>query len=140
MPLITEVGVGLRDIVLDGDPASPPLMGHSPEFSAIVRCGQTAEWTKMPLGMEVGLGPGDFVLDRDPAAPEKRTHPRPPNFGPRLLWPNGWMDEDATWYGSRSRHRPHCIRRGPSCPRKGHSSPPLFAHVYCGHGRHLSYC
>jgi len=21
----------------------------------------------------------------------------PPIFGPRLLWPNGWMDQDATW-------------------------------------------
>jgi len=31
------------------------------------------------------------------------------------------MDEDATWYGSRPRPRPHCIRRGPSSPRKGHS-------------------
>jgi len=41
----------------------------SPNFSAHVRCGQTAGWTKMLLGMEVGLGPGDFVLDGDPAAP-----------------------------------------------------------------------
>jgi len=40
----------------------------------------------------------------------------------------GWMrmDEDATWYGSRPRPRPHCVRRGPSSLRKGHSSPPLF--------------
>jgi len=50
-----------------------------------------------------------------------------------LLWPNGWMDEDATWYGSRPRPRPHCIRRGPSSPQQPR---PLFsAHVYCGHGR-----
>jgi len=60
MPLNTEVGLGLRDIVLDGDPALPPL---NPQFSANVGCGQTAVWTKMPLGMEVGLGPGDVVLD-----------------------------------------------------------------------------
>ena len=26
----TEVGFGLRDIVLDGDPAPPPIKGHSP--------------------------------------------------------------------------------------------------------------
>ena len=51
---------------------------------------------------------------------------RPPVFGSCVLWPNGWMDEDATWYGSRPRPRPHCIRRGSSCPRKGHSSFPLF--------------
>jgi len=29
MPIGTEIGLGLRDIVLDGDPA-PPLKGHSP--------------------------------------------------------------------------------------------------------------
>ena len=33
------------------------------------------------------------------------------------------MDEDATWYGSRPRRRPH-FRRVPSAPRKGHSTPP----------------
>jgi len=30
MPLGTEVGLSLGDIVLDGDPASPALKGHSP--------------------------------------------------------------------------------------------------------------
>jgi len=66
----------------------------------------------------------------------KGTQP-PPIFGQCPLWPNGWMDEDATWYGSRPWPRPHCIRRVPSCTRKMHSSPPpLFSdHVYCGHGR-----
>jgi len=45
------------------------------------------------------------------------------------------MDKDATWYGSRPRPKPHCIRRGPSSPRKGHSSPLFSDHVCCGHGR-----
>jgi len=74
MPLGSEVGLGPGDIVLDGDPAPSPLKGHSCPFSAHVRCGETAEWTKMPLCMEVGLGPGDFVLDGDPASP-KRAQP-----------------------------------------------------------------
>jgi len=43
--------------------------------------------------MEVDLGPGDFVFDGDPAAARKKAHPI---FGPCLLWPNGWMDQDAT--------------------------------------------
>ena len=30
MPLGMEVSLGLRDIVLDGDPAPPALKGHSP--------------------------------------------------------------------------------------------------------------
>ena len=52
----------------------------------------------MPLGMEVDLGLGDFVFDGDPAPPEKKHSPTQ-FFGPCLLWPNGWMDQDATWYG-----------------------------------------
>ena len=31
-------------------------------------------------------------------------------FGPCLLWPNGWMDQHATWYGGRSQRRRHCVR------------------------------
>ena len=78
MPLGMQVGLGPGDFVLDGDPAPPPIKGHNPlQYSAIVRCGQTAGWTKMPLGTEVGLGPGDFVVDGDPAA-------RHPIFGPCL--------------------------------------------------------
>jgi len=46
------------------------------------------------------------------------------------------MDEDATWYERRPQPRPHYVRRGPSSPlRKGHSTFPPLAHVYCDHGR-----
>jgi len=68
--------------------------------------------------------------------PQKKGTPAPTHFDLCLLWPNGWMDEDATWCGSRPWHRPHCIRPGPGCSPKGDSTPlPLCAHVYCGHGR-----
>ena len=51
----------------------------------------------MKLGMEVGLGPGDTVLDGDPAPlPPTGGAQQPPLFGPCLLRPNGWMDQDAT--------------------------------------------
>ena len=52
------------------DAAPLPKRGTVPQFSAHVRCGQIAAWTKMPLGMEVGLGPGHIVLHRDPAHPK----------------------------------------------------------------------
>jgi len=26
------------------------------------------------------------------------------------LWPNGWMDQDETCHGDRSRPQPHCVR------------------------------
>ena len=67
----------------------------------------------MPLGMEVGLGPGDFVLDGDPAPSRKRGR-SPQIFGPCLLWPNGWMDQDGTWHGGRPQPRGLCVRLGPS--------------------------
>ena len=55
MPLGVEVGLGLGDFVLDGDPASPPQKrgGAHPQFSAHAYCGQRAAWIKMPLGTDV---------------------------------------------------------------------------------------
>ena len=64
----------------------------------------------MPLGMEVGLGPGHIVLDGDPAAP-KKGHSTP-LFGPCLSWPNSWMHQDATWYGSRRQLMGLCVGWG----------------------------
>ena len=78
-------------------PSSPPK-GHSLQFSAYVRCGQTAGWIKIPLRMEVSLGPGDIVLDGDPI-PQKRA--QTPIFGPCLVSPNGCMYLDTTWYRGR---------------------------------------
>jgi len=105
MALGTEVGLGPDDIVLDGDPAPSPKRGRSPQFSAHVYRGQTAGWIKMPLGTEVGLGPDDIVLDGNPAPSPKTGKQPPPMFGPFLLWPNGWMHQDATWYGGRPQPR-----------------------------------
>jgi len=57
------------------------------------------------------------------------------------LCPNVWMDEDATWYGSRPRPRSHSIRRSPVSPRKGHSSRPPFRPMsIVATVAHLSYC
>jgi len=71
--------------------------------------------------------PGDFVLDGDLA---RRSLPkegrRPQIFGPCLLGPNGWMDQDGTWHGGRPQPRRLCVRP---------SRPPKFSfHVY------YSYC
>jgi len=87
----------------------------------------------MPLGMELGLSPGNFVLDEDPALYLRRGGAHP-IFGTRLLWPNGCMDQDATWYGSSPRPTRHCVRCGPSYPQKKGTPTltQLLAHVYCG--------
>jgi len=52
------------------------------------------------------LAMNDTVLDGDPGPlPQRDTAP---NFGPYLLWPNGSMDQDATWYGGRLRPKRQC--------------------------------
>jgi len=99
MPLGTEVGLTPAQTMLDGDPA-PPIRGTAHQFSAYVYFGETAGCIGMPLGTEVGLSLGNIVLDRDPAPPPLNGHSAP-IFGPCPLWPNGWMDCDATLYGGR---------------------------------------
>jgi len=48
-----------------------------------------------------------------------------------LLWPNGWMDQDSTWYGCRPRQQ--CVRWRPRSPWKVAEQPLCFsAHVYHG--------
>jgi len=75
---------------------------------------------------------GDFVLDEDPAPSQKGRSPK--NFGPNLLWPNGWMYQDGTSHGGRPQPRRLCVRWGPSpLPKKRAKPPPQFsAYFYCG--------
>jgi len=114
--------------VLDGDQAPPPLKGHSPQFSAHVRFGQTAGWTKMPLGMEVGLGSGDCVR-WGPSFSTPKAHPHP-IFGPCLLWPKCWMDQDAPWYRDRPWPRRRCVRWVPSSLPRKRAQPQFSAHFH----------
>ena len=109
MKLGMEVGISPGHIVLFGDPAPPPKKGAQlPQFFAHVYYGQTTVCIRIPFGTDVGLSLGTT----------------PPIFGPCLLWPNGWMDQDASWYGSRTRPR-HIVLDGDPAPpaRKGHSTP-----------------
>jgi len=55
----------------------------------------------------------------------KKGH-SPPLFGPCLLWPNGWMDQDATWYKGRPQAGQHCVRCGPSSTPQEAQHAPLF--------------
>ena len=97
----------------------------------LVYSGQMVGWIKMKLGIEVGLSPSHILLDGDP--PPKRGTASP-IFCPCLLWSNGSMHQDATWYGGRPRPRRHCVRWGlSSLPKKGAEPPPQFSvHFYCG--------
>ena len=76
----------------------------------------------MPLSTEVGLGPGDIVLDGD----QKRGHSTL-HFCPFLLWPNGWMVQDAVWYRTVvDLGQCHTVLDGDSFPQKGGTAAPTF--------------
>jgi len=97
---------------------------------------------KMKLGMEVDLSPGHIVLDEDPTP--QGVQP-PQFFGPCLLWPNGWMDQDAIRYAASEvgLGPDHIVLDGAQLPLEtGTAAPALFsAHVCCGQTvAHLSYC
>ena len=67
----------------------------------------------------MGLGPGHIVLDGHPPS-------QPPNFQPMCIVANGWMDQDATWYGDRPWPKQHCVAWGPSSPPSKRVQPPIF--------------
>jgi len=71
------------------------------------------------------------LLDGDPALLPKKGRSSP-IFGPRLLWPNGCMDQDATWYAGRPRFTRRCVRWGPSCPSPKGAQPAIFGQCRCG--------
>jgi len=86
-----------------------------------------AGWIKMALAMEVGLGLVHIVLDGDRAPHPKKGGRAPlPIFGPSLLWPNGWMQQGATWHGGRPQPRRLCkMGTQPPTP-KGAEPHPIF--------------
>ena len=85
MPLGTEVGVGLRDIVFDVDPATPrkKVTPTPTKLLAHVYYGRMAGWMKTLLGTEVNFGPGHIVLDGIPAPAKGAQHP--PSFRPMSI-------------------------------------------------------
>ena len=113
----------------------PSPKGVQPPFSANVRCGQTAGWTKMPLVTEVALGPGDCVR-WGPSYLQKKGHTHPTHFLAHVYCGQtaGWM---KTPLGTEVDLGPgHIVLDGSelSASAKG-AQQPFSAHVYCGHGR-----
>jgi len=95
------VGLGLGQIVLDGNPAPLPKKG-----------------------VEVGFGPGDIVLDWDAAPPPQKKIgiSLAPNFQPMSVVAKRCTYQHTTWCGGKPQFRRHCVRWGPISPfLKGHS-------------------
>jgi len=96
MALGMEVGLGLRNIAFDVDPATP-RKGHTHPYPILanVCCGQVAGWMKTLLGTAVDLGPGHTVLNGVPAPAKRAQQPPPPLFGQCLLWPRSPISATA---------------------------------------------
>ena len=134
MPLGMEVRLSTEDFGFDGDSAPSPKSGRSPlpSFRLISIVAKRLDGSRWHLA----CGPGHIVLDGKPAPLfQKGGRAPPPIFGPFLLSPNGWMNQDGTWHGGEPWSKPHCARQGPSSPtQKGGQSLLLqfLAHFYCG--------
>ena len=80
------------------------------------------------------------MFDGDPATPRKRAHPPPPNFWPTSVVAKRLMDEDATWYGSRTRPI-HIVLDGvPALRKRGTAAPCFRSMSIVATVAHLSYC
>ena len=74
------------------------------------------------------------MLDGDPVPfPQNGAESPSLIFGPLLLWPNGCMHQNATWYRGRPRPKRLCVRWGSCSPsHKGAQTPQFSAHICCG--------
>jgi len=89
-------------------PSSLPKKGRSPQFSAMSVASKWLHGSRCHLVRRWALVQ---ATDEDPALlPKKGSGAPSPIFGPCLLWPNGWMNQDGTWHGGGPWSRPHCTR------------------------------
>ena len=136
-----EVGLSPGHTVLYG-PSSHQRGTAAPNFRLMSIVAKRLDESRhhFVVGMEVGLGPGHIVLDGDPAPPTNQGTAPPPIFGPCLLWSNGWMDRDATWYGGKPQTRQHCVRWGPRSPKwTGAEQPPFSKFTDAGFAVRISH-
>jgi len=119
---------------------------HSTIFSP---CLDLSRWH---LAWRWALVPGHTVLDGS-QLPYPKKGAEPPNFPPILLWPNGWMHQDGTWYAGRPQPKQIWVRWGPR-PLLKRGGDPIFcprllwpnccmdqgATWYCGRPRPTRHC
>jgi len=99
MTLGMAVGLSPGDFVLDGDPAPLPLKGHSPHFRPMSvvakRLGGLINVTwygRRPRSRQ--------LCSMGTQLPSEKGHTHLHQIFSPCLWPQGWMDQDATWYGA----------------------------------------
>ena len=125
MKLGLQVGLGPGHIVLGGDPAPPPLKGHSPPIFSpyLLRPNGCMDQDVTWYGGRPR--PRRLCVRWGPRSPLQKGGRPPQIFGPCLLRPNGWMDEAGTWHRGIPQPRRLCVRWGPSPPPPKGAEPPL---------------
>ena len=68
--------------------------------------------------------PRPYCARWGPSSPCPQKGAKPLIFGPCLLWPNGWMDQDGTWYGGRPRPSDVVLHGDPAPPKR--CTAPVF--------------
>jgi len=116
-PHIWATVFGPGEFVLDGDPTPLPKKGtEPPNFRPMFIVAKRLSGSRWYLAWRLASAQATLC--------QMETQHPSPIFGPFVLWPNGWMNQDATWYGGRPQPRGLCVRWGPSPP------PKFSAYVY----------
>jgi len=105
----------------------PVLLDRCPVCLSVtmVYSGQTVGWIKMPLvWREASVQ--ETLCWMGTQLPSPKGGQSLPIFSPCPVWPNGWMDQDVTWYAARPRPRRHCVRWRPSSPPPKRVRVPIF--------------
>jgi len=92
MKLGTGVGLGPSHIVLDGGPSSPKRGHANPPFIGPCIVPKWLDGSRCHLVCRPQPWPHCVRW-----GPTLLKGAQPPIFGLCLLWPNGWMDQDANW-------------------------------------------
>ena len=96
MPLGMEVGLGPGDFVLDGDPAPPHQKGGgAPNFRPMSIVTKQLDGSRLHFARRWASIQAT-LCKMETQLPSPNNGAEPPIFGSLTLWPNGWMDEDAT--------------------------------------------
>jgi len=101
-----------------------PLGGTAPNFRPMSVVAKRLDGLRCHLVWRLASAQATLCLMGTHLPQKKGTSP--PYFWPMFIVPNGWMDQDATWYRGKPRPRRCCVRRGPSSPARGAQQPPLF--------------
>ena len=107
MPLGMEVGLSPGD--LDGDPGPPAQKaGRSPISWPMSIVAKRLDRSRWHLAWRSASIQTILCARWGPSSPKGGRTPSP-IFGSFLLWPNGCMYHDATWYKGRPQPRRHCV-------------------------------